>query len=141
MTGGELMDRENEHKSICEKFQVEIPNVLARHKSILDVMTKSEEYNARTNRAIAKSVTECGCISISASKQEFGSDSLQDMLENAQSHIQGSLCEGCKDVLEEEIGTHLFYLTSLCEILGLELHSILEKQYDRIKTLGIYSLK
>lgn len=135
------MDRENELKSVCENLQDEIPNVLTRHKSILDVTTKLDEYNARTNRAIAKSVTRCGCISIHATKQEFGNDSLQDMLENANSHVEGDLCENCKDVLEVEMGTYLFYLASLCEILDLNLHSIIEKEYDRIKTLGIYSMK
>lgn len=135
------MDRECNQKSICEKLQDEIPNVLARNKSILDVSSKLDEYNARTNRAVAKSVTRCGCISIHASKQELGSDSLQDMLKNAKSHIEGELCESCKDVLDVEIGSYIFYLTSLCEILGLDLHSIIEKEYDRIKTLGIYSMK
>ena len=135
------MDRENNQKPICAKLQDEIPNVLVRHKSILDITTKLDEYNARTNRAIAKSVTQCGCISIHASKQEFGNDSLQDMLENAKSHIEGNLCDSCKEVLEVEIGSSIFYLTSLCEVLGLDLHSIIEKEYERIKTLGIYSMK
>lgn len=135
------MDRDNEQKSICDKLQAEIPNVLGRHKSILDVTSKLDEYNARTNRAIAKSVTECGCISIHASKQDVGSDSLQDMVSKAESHIEGSLCESCEDVVETEIGTYLFYLASLCEILDLNLQTILEKEYDRVKTLGIYTLK
>ena len=133
------MDRDN--RSICEKIQDEIPNVLARDKSILDIMTKLNEYNSRINRAVAKSVTRCGCISIHASKQELGNDSLQDMLKNAKSHIEGHICDNCKDVLEVEIGTHIFYTASLCETLGLDFHSIAEKEYDRIKTLGIYSLK
>jgi len=135
------VDRNNEQKSVCENFQNEVPNVLARHKSILDIMTKLDEYNARTNRALAKSVTRCGCVTIHAAKQDLGNDSLQDMLNNAESHIEGNLCDSCKDVLEVEIGTYLFYLTSLCDVLDLNFHSMLEKEYDRIKTLGIYSLK
>lgn len=135
------MDRDNEQKSICNKLQAEIPNVLARHKSILDITTKLDEYNARTNRAIAKSVTRCGCISIHATKQDLGTDSLQDMLKNAKSHVEGALCESCKDVLETEIGTYLFYLASLCHVLDLDLQTIIEKEYDRVKTLGIYTLK
>lgn len=135
------MDKDIEQRSICNKLQAEIPSVLARHKSILDVVTKLDEYNSRTNRAIAKSVTRCGCISIHASKQELGTESLQDMLENAKSHVEGKLCESCKDVLETEIGTYLFYLASLCEVLNLDLQTIIEKEYDRVKTLGIYTLK
>lgn len=130
-----------ESKSVCEDFQNEIPTVLARHKSILDIMSKLDEYSARINRAVAKSVTECGCISINASKQDLGNDTLQAMLDKAKSHVEGDLCENCSDVLDVEIGTHLFYIASLCETLDLDFHSIIEKEYDRIKTLGLYSLK
>lgn len=130
-----------ESKSVCEDFQNEIPKVLARHKSILDIMSKLDEYSARINRAVAKSVTECGCISINATKQDTGSDTLQDMLAKAKSHVEGNLCENCTDVLEVEIGTQLFYIASLCETLDLDINSIMKKEYDRIKTLGLYSLK
>lgn len=138
------MDRKTEinlEDSICENFQKQVSQVLVRHKSILDVMTKLDEYNARINRAVAKSVTSCGCISINAKKQEFGNESLEDMYLKANSHVDGDICDSCKDVLEEEMGAYLFYLASLCNTLGLDFHSALEKEYDRAKTLGIYSLK
>lgn len=126
---------------ICKDFQDQVAQVLVRHRSVLDIMTKLDEFNARINRAVAKSVTTCGCIRISAEKQNFGSDSFEDMLKNAHSHVEGKICESCKDVLEEEMGSYLFYLTSLCNTLDLDLDTIMEKEYDRIKTLGIYSLK
>jgi NTP pyrophosphatase (non-canonical NTP hydrolase) len=125
----------------CEDFQNQVSQVLVRHKSVLDIITKLDEYNARINRAIAKSVTSCGCISINANKQEFGNDSFEDMYSNAKAHIGGNICENCKDVVEEEMGAYLFYIASLCNTLGIELSSVLDKEYDRIKTLGIYSLK
>lgn len=126
---------------ICKDFQDQVAQVLVRHRSVLDIMTKLDEFNARINRAVAKSVTTCGCIRINAEKQNFGSDSFEDMLKNAHSHVEGNICESCKDVLEEEMGSYLFYLTSLCNTLDLDLDTIMEKEYDRIKTLGIYSLK
>lgn len=138
------MDRKNEtnfKNSICEDFQNQVSQVLVRHKSVLDIMTKLDEYNARINRAIAKSVTSCGCISISANKQEFGNVSLEDMYSKAKAHVGGNVCESCKDVIEEEMGAYLFYLASLGNTLGIDLNSVINKEYDRIKTLGIYSLK
>lgn len=137
------MDRKNDLKTeeAYENFQNQVEQVLVRHKSILDIMTKLDEYNSRINRAVAKSVTSCGCISINAKKQEFGNESLEDMYNKAQSHLQGHLCDNCKDVIEIEMGAYLFYLASLCNTLGLDLNTVLEKEYDRIKTLGIYSLK
>lgn len=130
-----------DNNSLCEDFQSIVSKVLVRHKSILDTMTKLDEYNARINRAVAKSVTSCGCISINAKKQDFGTDSLENMVKNAKTHVEGEICIGCQDIIEEEIGSYLFYLASLCNSLGLNLQDILEKELDRIKTLGIYSLK
>lgn len=132
---------DNDREYICEDFQDQVSQVLVRHRSVLDIMTKLDEFNARINRAVAKSVTTCGCIEINAKKQNFGTDSFEDMLSNAHSHIEGTICESCKDVLEVEMGSYLFYMASLCNTLGLDLNSILEKEHDRIKTLGIYSLK
>lgn len=138
------MDTKNEinHKdTICDNFQEQVSVVLIRHKSILDIMTKLDEYNARINRAMAKSVTSCGCITINAKKQDFGNDSFENMQEKAKIHVEGKICDHCKDILEEEVGSYMFYLASLCNTLDMNLSSILEKEYDRIKTLGIYSLK
>jgi len=138
------MDRNNEANvkdSICKDFQNQVSKVLVRHKSVLDIITKLDEYNARINRAFAKSVTSCGCISLNAKKQNFGNESFEDMSLKAESHIEGIICDSCKDVMEEEIGSYIFYLSSFCNSLELDLSSIVEKEYDRIKTLGIYSLK
>ncbi|TJX13240.1 DUF1573 domain-containing protein [Tissierella creatinini] len=131
----------NQNDTICDNFQNQVSLVLIRHKSMLDIMTKLDEYNARINRAIAKSVTYCGCISINATKQDFGNDSFENMQKKAETHVEGKICENCKDILEEEMGSYMFYLASLCNTLGMDLSDILEKEYDRIKTLGIYSLK
>lgn len=123
------------------KFQEQVSNSLIRHKSILDVMTKLDEFNARINRAVAKSVTSCGCISIHAEKQNFIGEHFDDLADKASSHLNGSLCNSCEDVLEEEIGSYLFYLASLCNTLDLNLHEIMIKEYERNKLLGKYILK
>lgn len=127
--------------SFCGEFQKQVSKVLVRHRSILDIMTKLDEFNTRTNRAIAKSVTSCGCISINASKQDFGSESFQDMGSKSKTHVENHLCENCKDIIEEEIGAYLFYLAALSNTLDLSLSNIINREYDRLKTLGVYSLK
>lgn len=127
--------------SVCEDFQDQVSKVLIRHRSILDVITKLDEYNARINRAVAKSVTSCGCISINAQKQDYSKDTFEDMLETVQTHLDGNICNSCKEVVEEEIGSYIFYLAALSDTLGLSLDQILNKENDRIKTLGVFSLK
>lgn len=127
--------------SVCEDFQDQVSKVLIRHRSILDVITKLDEYNARINRAVAKSVTSCGCISINAQKQDYSNDSFEEMLDTVKTHLDGSICNNCQEVLEEEIGSYIFYLAALSDSLGLSLDQILNKENDRVKTLGVFSLK
>lgn len=126
--------------TLCNEFQDIIPKVQIRHKSILDIITKLEESNARINRAIVKSVTTCGCIKIDASKQEYNKESLEEVKEYLKSHIEGELCEVCREKIEEEIGDHMFYIGSLCNAFGLNLSDIISNEYKELKTLGIYSL-
>ncbi len=37
---------------VYNDFQEQVSRVLIRHKSILDIMTKLDEYNSRINRAV-----------------------------------------------------------------------------------------
>lgn len=129
------------NKLLCNDFQEQVSNVLIRHKSILDIITKLDEYNSRINRAVAKSVTSCGCISVHATKQDYSKESFEEILDSVKSHVEGSLCDSCKEVLDKEIGSYVFYLAALCNTLDLNLDSILEKEYETIKTLGLFSLK
>lgn len=126
---------------ICDNFQDSVSQLLIKHKSILDVLTKQQESITRVNRAIIKAVTSCGCIEINASKQEISDEisieHIQDVLDN---HLHGQLCEHCKDVIKQEIGNHLFYLAALCNLLDLNLSDIIEKEQKKIHTLGIYNM-
>ncbi|ACA54378.1 DUF1573 domain-containing protein [Clostridium botulinum] len=128
---------------IFDDFQNSVNDSLLRHKSILDILTKYSESNARVNRAIAKSITNCGCVSVKADKQKLPSDSIDiEALRNClKSHVNGDLCDNCRDVIEREIGNNLFYLTSLCNLLDLNLYDILLKEYNKINTLGKYSMR
>ena len=126
---------------ICSEFQKTVSELLIRHKSILDIMTKLQEAQLRINRAVAKSVTYCGCIQVKAQKQCIPSDATIEDLHNCMStHIEGELCENCKDIIEKEMGNTLFYLTSMCNVLDIELNDVLVKEHEKINTLGIYNL-
>ena len=61
-------------------FQNQVSQVLVRHRSILDTITKLNDFNSRINRSVVKSVTACGCISIDAQKQDFGTESFENMI-------------------------------------------------------------
>ena len=122
-------------------FQESVSQYLLRHRSILDVQTKLAESAARVNRAVAKSVTTCGCISINAGKQTFPADvSLRDLRQFMATHVEGGLCGKCREVVETVIGTTLFYLAALCSLLNLNLEDVLEKEHTRVNALGVFNL-
>jgi hypothetical protein len=123
------------------RFQESVSQYLLRHRSILDVQTKLAEATARVNRAVAKSVTSCGCIEINAGKQTFPADaSLRDLGRFMATHVSGGLCGKCREVLETELGSTLFYLAALCSLLNLNLKDVLEKEYRRVNALGVFNL-
>lgn len=125
---------------IFDNFQNDVDESLLRYRSILDIMTKLNESNARINRALVKSVTNCGCIEISAKKQTTFNDenSLNHSLSN---EIQGTLCNNCRDTIETEIGNNIFYLTSLCNCLDLNLYDIFLKEENKINLLGKFTFR
>lgn len=123
------------------QFQETVSQFLIRHRSILDVQTKLAEATARVNRAVAKSVTTCGYISINANRQRFPSDvSLRDVRDLLATHLTGEMCEKCREVVESEVGATLFYLAALCSLLDLNLRDVLEKEYKRVNALGVFNL-
>lgn len=128
---------------IFDNFQNAIDESLLRHKSILDILTKLQESEGRINRAVVKSVTNCGCINVEAKKQELPQedDAIEELSKALKSHVKGDLCDNCREVIEREIGNNLFYLASLCNTLDLNLYDIFIKEYDRMNTLGKFTLR
>ncbi len=123
------------------EFQKTVEEYLVRNRSILDVITKLEQTNARINRALAKSITHCGCISIDAKKPDIPSDvSYNTLKDYIKSNIQGELCEDCKEVIESELGSHLFYLAALCNQLNLDMETVLANEKERVTVLGMFNL-
>ncbi len=125
----------------CDDFQEAVGEYLVRHRSIIDVLSKLQEASARVNRAIAKSVTNCGCLTIEAHRQEIPNDvSFLKLKEFMGTHLSGSLCDSCKEIVETELRQNLFYFAALCSLLGLNMEEIRVKERLRINALGLFNL-
>ncbi len=125
---------------LCDEFQATVSKYLIRHRSVLDILSKSQEAVARVNRTVAKAVTSCGCIKVDAERQRVPLDvSLQDLKQFMSSHVQGTLCEQCAEALETEIGNTLFYMAALCNVFDRNLYDILLKEHKKLSTLGVFN--
>jgi len=123
------------------QFQDQVDDVLIRHKSILDILSKLQESSAKINRAVAKSVTDCGCIQVYSKKQSIPEDLSYSELKNYMSnHTEGYLCDVCKEKIGEEISTTIFYITALCNSFNINIDDMLDNYTSQIKTLGEYGL-
>ena len=128
------------NESIC-LFQDKVSELLLRHHSILDSISKLVESAVRVNRAITKAVTDCGCVSINAHNQQIPPDiTLESYKKYLTTHLEGTLCENCREIIEEEIGNQLFYLAAVCNILGFKLENIVDCEHERLNALGIFRL-
>ncbi|NLX91799.1 MAG: DUF1573 domain-containing protein [Firmicutes bacterium] len=129
------------NKEVVSLFQDKVSELLLKHRSILDTLSKHSESAVRVNRTISNTVTGCGCISVIARKQEIPPDvSLEDCRKYMDSHLVGNLCENCREVIQEEIGKNLFYLAALCHLLDINLEDIYHKEYDKLSALGYFHL-
>lgn len=128
---------------IFDNFQNNVNESLLRHKSILDIITKYSESSARVNRAVVKAVTNCGCVEINAKKQNLHEENeiLDEFNYSLESHLNGCICDNCRDVIEREIGNNIFYLTSLCNSIDINLYDVLLKEQDKIDTLGKFTFR
>jgi hypothetical protein len=128
-------------ESVLDLFQDAVDEVLIRHRSILDVLSKIHEADSRVARATSKAVTACGCISIQADRQRIPADAdAMSVHQYVRSHIEGELCSSCREALELEMGQALFYHTALATLLQLDLSTLLTDELRRLRTLGIYNL-
>lgn len=121
-------------------FQYQVSQLLIRHRSVLDVLSKNQEATARVNRALTKAITECGCVQVNAQKQPYDENkSINDHSQHLSTHVSGDLCEHCKDILTAELGKNLFYLTGLCNIYGISLSEVVKKESEKLNTLGVFN--
>ena len=125
----------------CQDFQSAVDEYLIRHRSALDVLTKYQESAARVNRAFAKTVTECGCVQMHANRQKVPSDAeFRDLKSFMSTHLSNEPCEQCKEVLTTELGHSIFYLAALCNMSGINLADVINDEYNKVTTLGLFHL-
>lgn len=127
---------------ICDEFQNTVDNLLIRHHSILDVISKLSEATCRVNRSVTKSITDCGCVSVEAQKLQIPDniESISEFKACLDNHLRGQLCSRCEDVVSTELGKLLFYTAALCNILDINLYDVFIKEYKKATTLGIYNM-
>lgn len=126
---------------VYRNLQDTVSDLLLCHRSILDILSKTQECCSRLNRSIIKAATSCGCININARKKEIPREaSLIDLKKLLDSNINGKMCPTCRDNVEDEIGKTLFYLAALCNSLDIDLYDVIIKEQQNLNTLGIYSL-
>ncbi len=125
---------------LCDEFQNTVSELLIRHQSILDVLSKLQEASARTNRAVTKAVTNCGCLKVKAERKGIPENiSISQLKEYLDSHLDGKLCTNCQEIVESEIGRTLFYLAALCNHLDLNLYDVFIKEHKKLSTLRFFN--
>jgi hypothetical protein len=122
-------------KTITEDFQNTVLKYHIWNKSILDIMSKLQNASSKINRAAVKAVTSCGCMEIDGRKSVVSFEKQDNLCQ-----LRGDLCDECRANLEREIGEGLYYMVCMCNALNLNLDKIIQKETDRVKTLGKYNL-
>ena len=127
---------------ICDEFQNVVGDLLIRHSSILDILSKLAESSCRINRAVSTSVTDCGCISIKAEKLNIPEniDSFEELRTYLDNHLRGNLCPNCEEVIYSELGKLLFYSAALCNCLDINLYDVFIKEYKKTAALGFFNM-
>jgi hypothetical protein len=135
------METSAKHPALLEDFQDAVDGALIRHRSVLDAMTKLQESQARLARAAAIAVTVCGCVSVSAGRQRIPPEAeLAELHDYVSSHLQGMLCDRCREQVETELGQTLFYLTAVATLYGVSVSDVVAKDLARLRTLGVFNL-
>lgn len=127
--------------SSLKSFQDQVSELLLRHRSLLDVISKFQQTNAAVNRSVTKAITECGCIEVSAQKQHYSLDyTAEQIREMLGTHVHGHLCEQCQEVVNSELGRNLFYMSALCNLLEINLEEVVDRESQKCSTLGFFNM-
>lgn len=123
------------------EFQKQVSELLLRHRSLLDVLSKYDQSNASVHRSIVKAITECGCVEVNGKKQRFAPEmTLEEAKNTLETHMSGQLCDTCLDAVSAEFGRNLFYMSSLCNLLNINLEDVIDREMKKCSTLGLFNL-
>ncbi|MEQ8200919.1 MAG: DUF1573 domain-containing protein [Syntrophomonadaceae bacterium] len=127
---------------ICDEFQNTVGDLLIRHHSLIDVLSKLSECSGRVNRSVIKAVTDCGCICIEAKKVDIPEhlESVAELKACLDSHLRGDVCPRCNEVIMGEMGKMLFYTAALCNILDINLYDVFIKENKKAHALGYFNM-
>ncbi|MDD4775421.1 MAG: DUF1573 domain-containing protein [Syntrophomonas sp.] len=127
---------------ICDEFQNTVSDLLIRHHSLIDVLSKLAESNSRVNRSVIKAVTDCGCVCIEAHKVDIPDhlESVAELKACLDSHLRGELCSRCSEIIMSEMGKMLFYTAALCNILDINLYDVFIKENKKAQALGYFNM-
>lgn len=124
-----------------KEFQDQVSDLLLRHRSLLDVLSKIQQTGAAVNRSVIKSITECGCIEVDAKKQPYPeSASSEQIRQLVGTHVKGALCDNCMETVQNELGRNLFYLSALSNLLKIDLDEVVDKESRKCSTLGFFNM-
>lgn len=122
-------------------FQEQVANLLLRHRSLLDIVSKCDQANSSVHRAVTKAITECGCIEVNGKKQPYTENMTVDQAHTIlDTHVTGDLCDTCTEVISEQLGKNMFYIASLCNVLNINLQEVVEDESKKCATLGIFKM-
>ena len=127
---------------ICDEFHNVVGDLLIRHRSILDILSKLSESSCRVNRAVIKSVTDCGCIAVNASKVQVPEkiESFEELKGYLDDHLRGQMCPNCDEVISSELGKLFFYSAALCNTMNINMYDVFLKEYKKASTLGVFNM-
>lgn len=124
-----------------KNFQDQVSELLLRHRSLLDILSKYDQSNSSVHRSTIKAITECGCIEINAKKQNYDETMTKEQVTDIlDTHLTGKLCEQCKDVVSSELGKNLFYMSALCNLLDINLEEVVTNESNKCSTLGFFNM-
>ena len=79
--------------------------------------------------------------SVNAGRQEVPEDiAYSEIRQYMSSHLQGTPCPNCQEIIAKELGHALFYSAALCNLTGLSLEKVMQRENKAVSTLGYYYL-
>lgn len=114
---------------IFDYFQESVENNINMNQNILNIISKYNDSTKKINTDMIKAAALCGCLKPRVLRN------FSDNCQSSDDSLNEPLCRNCRENLEDEIGSNIFYLTALCSHLGISLYDVFIKEYNKIEYL------